>query len=201
VIGSLRGVLLDRSAEGEVLIEVGGVGYEITVNASTLAQLGGLGDDVFVWVHHHVREEIETLYGFATRDERRCFGALLGAHGVGPTLAVAILSVFSPPALVQALADHDVAALCVVPGVGRKTAARLLVELESRLDLPDLDGAAACAASAGGSAANPVADVREALAELGYGPDEVRQATAELASEGEPSALLRHALQQLARTG
>ena len=116
--------------------------------------LGDVGDEAFVWVHHHVREDAEVLYGFATRDERVTFEALLGAHGVGPALALAILSVHAPPALVRILADDDVGALCLVPGVGKKTAARLLVELKSRLDVPDGEsvpvtvGAGAAAAGA-----------------------------------------------------
>ena len=109
-----------------------------TPTPGTNTALGLLGDDVFVHVHHHVREDAQTLYGFATRDERVCFEALIGAHGVGPSLALAILSVHSPMQLRAALASDDVAALCLVPGVGKKTAARLLVELKSRLDLGDV---------------------------------------------------------------
>ena len=107
------------------------------MSPTTVVALGELGDEAFVWVHHHVREDAETLYGFPTRDEKVTFEALLGAHGVGPSMALAILSVHAPAALVRILADDDVAALCLVPGVGKKTAARLLVELKSRLDVPD----------------------------------------------------------------
>ena len=133
MIGSLRGVLLDRTATGEVLVEVGGVGYRATVAPTTLVALGELGSQVFLHVHTHVREDALILYGFATLDERRCFEALIGAHGVGPALALAILSVHSPGALRRALLSDDVDALTLVPGVGKKTAARLLVELKSRL--------------------------------------------------------------------
>jgi Holliday junction DNA helicase RuvA len=200
VIGSLRGRLLHRGA-GEVLVEVGGVGYVVVVSPTTVVALGEVGDEVFVWVHHHVREDAETLYGFGTRDERVTFEALLGAHGVGPALALAILSVHAPPALVRILADDDVAALCLVPGVGKKTAARLLVELKSRLDVPDAGpvprvGGGVAVASAGERTATT--DVREALAGLGYGPDEIRAATAELIDDGDAAAMLRRALQRLA---
>ena len=100
MIGSLRGLLLDRSARGEVLVEVGGVGYRVQVATPTLAALGAeLGSTVFLYVHTHVREDALVLYGFATADERQCFEALLGAHGVGPAVALAILSVHSPAAL------------------------------------------------------------------------------------------------------
>jgi Holliday junction DNA helicase RuvA len=200
VIGSLRGRLLHRGA-GEVLIEVGGIGYVVVVSPTTVVALGEVGDEAFVWVHHHVREDAETLYGFGTRDERVTFEALLGAHGVGPALALAILSVHSPPDLVRILADDDVAALCLVPGVGKKTAARLLVELKSRLDVPEAGpvpgvGGGVAVASAGERTATT--DVREALAGLGYGPDEIRAATAELVDDGDAAAMLRRALQRLA---
>src|SRR5206468_1009002 len=83
MIGSLRGRLIDRGAD-EVLLEVAGVGYRVTVTPATVVAIGDLGDEVFVYVHHHVREDAQTLYGFPTRDERACFEALIGAHGVGP---------------------------------------------------------------------------------------------------------------------
>jgi Holliday junction DNA helicase RuvA len=154
-----------------------------------------------VWVHHHLREDAETLYGFGTRDEKVTFEALLGAHGVGPAMALAILSVHAPAALVRILADDDVAALCLVPGVGKKTAARLLVELKSRLDVPDSGVVPSAAVAGTGVVAGErtaTTDVREALAGLGYSPDEIRAATAELPDDGDASAMLRQALQRLA---
>lgn len=200
MIGSLRGRMLHRGA-GAVLVEVAGIGYVVVVSPTTAVALGEVGDEAFVWVHHHVREDAETLYGFGTRDEKVTFEALLGAHGVGPSMALAILSVHAPAALVRILADDDVAALCLVPGVGKKTAARLLVELKSRLDIPDSGGVPS--AAMGGSVVlsgerTATTDVREALAGLGYSPDEIRAATAELADDGDPSAMLRQALQRLA---
>jgi Holliday junction DNA helicase RuvA len=203
MIGSLRGRLLHRGV-GEVLIEVCGVGYRCTVSPATVLALGGVGDEVFVHVHHHVREDAQTLYAFASLEERVAFEAVLGAHGVGPALALAILSVHTPDALRRALADDDVAALCLVPGVGRKTAARLLVELKSRLDVPELDPAAGAVAANGNGHAmkdpTPRAEVRDALSGLGYGPDEVRDALAALPDDQtDPSVLLRTALRTLAR--
>jgi Holliday junction DNA helicase RuvA len=203
MIGSVRGILLDR-AEGEVLVECGGVGYRVLVTPATLADLGQLGDQVFLYTHHYVREEASTLFGFADRDARTCFEALIGAHGVGPSLALAILSVHSPTQLRRALADDDLAALCLVPGVGRKTAARLLLDLKSRLAISDLDllpGAAAARAAghgADGQISSPRADVRDALAGLGYGPDEIRTVLADLPEAGDSSALLKAALRRLA---
>jgi Holliday junction DNA helicase RuvA len=197
MIGSLRGRLLDR-AGCELLVEVQGVGYRIAVSPATAVAIGDPGDEVFVHVHHHVREDADTLYGFTSRDERVCFEALLGARGVGPALALAILSVHSPDALRRALADDDLDALCLVPGVGRKSAARLLIELKSRLALPEIDSAVV--AAGGGARARPSerVEVREALAGLGYGPDEVRQALLDLPDEGDPAVLLRQALRRLA---
>ena len=198
MIGSLRGTLLERSLSGEVIIEVGGVGYRAVVPSGTERALGGPGSPVFLHTHLHVREDALTLYGFATRDERVCFEALIGAHGVGPALALAILSVHRPDALRLALADGNVDALCLVPGVGRKTATRLLIELKARLDLPgdDLDLVAlGLVDGEGPSVARN--DVREALAALGYGPDEIREAVRDLALDGDAGVLLREALARL----
>ncbi|MGH9230649.1 MAG: Holliday junction branch migration protein RuvA [Acidimicrobiales bacterium] len=210
MIGSLRGRLLDRGtadgAAAEVLVEVGGMGYRVTVAPTTAVALGDVGDEVFVWVHHHVREEAHTLYGFGGRDERITFGALLGAHGVGPSLALAILSVHDPLALARILAEDDVGALCLVPGVGKKTAARLLVELKSRLHVPETDPRVAVGlrhepnANGAGAPHQPSvrSDVREALAGLGYSAEEIHGATAELSDDGDAPQLLRQALQRLA---
>ena len=200
MIGSLRGTLLDRAITGEILVEVGGVGYRVQAGPATSARLGDVGGEVFTWIHHHVREDADTLYGFATKDERDAFEALLGAHGVGPGLAMAILSVHPPANLVRVLADDDVAALCLVPGVGKKTAARLLIELKSRLQVPFGDGlpAGLDGAPEGGSASHSArADVRDALAGLGYGPEEIAEATREL-PDGDAGSLLKEALQRLA---
>jgi Holliday junction DNA helicase RuvA len=208
VIGSLRGTLLELHLH-EVLVEVGGLGYRVTVAPSTVVRLGETGAEVFLYVHHHLREDAQTLYGFLTRDERECFEALLGAHGVGPALALAILSVHEPDALRRVLLDEDVAALCLVPGVGKKTAQRLLVELASRLGEPaPVAGGPAVRGSssprAGGvddARADAVAvraDVREALAGLGYETEEILAVLRDLPEAGDPAALLRDALQRLA---
>ena len=198
MIGSLRGTLLDRGAD-EVTVEVLGVGYRVTVSPTTAVSLGDLGTEVFCWVHHHQREDDVTLYGFATKDERACFEALLGAHGVGPALALAILSIHTPVALARILAEDDLGALCLVPGVGKKTAARLLIDLKSRLAVPDL-GPEVVPGSVTGVDAAPAAraDVRNALAGLGYSEPEIREVMADLPPDGDAAALLRDALQRLA---
>ena len=165
MIGSLRGTLIDRSPDGEVLIETAGVGYRITATPETMVGLGDVGDEVFVHLHHHFRDDDQQLYGFRTRDERVCFEALLRAHGVGPALALAILSVHDPYRLRMVVATADEASLCLVPGVGKKTAARLLLELKASLDV-DLASAAPVVVEDGAPPA-PIADVRDALTGLG----------------------------------
>ena len=179
-----------------MLLEVGGVGYRITVTPTTAYRLGEESDDeVFVHVHHHIREADQALFGFLDRSERTCFEALLSAHGVGPSLALAVLGVHGPDDLAKVVAVDDVAALCLVPGIGKKTAARLLVDLKGTLDLP-VDGVPA--AGNGGGPRLALTEVQEALGGLGYSPEEVRSVLADLA--GDDSAdLLREALRRLAR--
>lgn len=203
MIGSVRGTLLDRAATGEVLVEVGGVGYRLTVPAGTLAVLGEPGAGVFLHVHTHVRDDAIVLYGFATGEERRCFEAAVGAHGVGPALALAILSTLSPAVLRRAVATDDVEALTAVPGVGKKTAARLVLDLKTRLALPDGDPDAVVVSVNGNGSAPGRArtEVRAALANLGYAADEVREAVAVLPDEGTVEELLRTALKTLAGSG
>jgi Holliday junction DNA helicase RuvA len=191
MIGSLRGAVLEHHDDGSVLLEVGGVGYLVTVTPRTLAELEP-STAAFLHVHHHIREDAQTLYGFLRRDERTTFQILIATHGVGPAMAMAILGTHSPSVLVDVIATNDLGALTLVPGVGKKTAERLLIELRSRLSLPMLDP---IGVSAGGG--TTVGDVREALAGLGYGPDEVREALRELPSNGDAPTLLRDALKML----
>jgi holliday junction DNA helicase RuvA len=195
MVGSLRGALADRPSPGEVIIDVGGVGYRVSVPTPVVAKLGATGSEVFLHVHTHVREDAIVLFGFAHADERRCFEALLGAHGVGPSLALGILSALSPAALSTAVLEDDVDTLCLVPGVGKKTAARLLLELKARLDLPTFgDGGAGT--ESGGS---PRSEVRAALVELGYGPDEIRGVLEVTDEDGPVEEMVRSALRELAR--
>lgn len=191
MIGSLRGTVVERHPSGEAVLEVGGVGYRVLVPLGALTQLEP-GAPTFLFTHLHVREDAMALYGFPTRDERDTFEALLGATGVGPKLALAMLSVHAPNALRRVLVDDDVAALTLVPGVGKRTAQRLLVELKARLDVPDLD------LTDGTSAPSARAEVREALAGLGYSTEEVRDVVAQLGDEGPVEDLLRDALKLLA---
>jgi Holliday junction DNA helicase RuvA len=193
MIGSLRGTVLERLDDSVVLVEVGGVGYLVTVTPRTYAELEPTSP-VFLYVHHHIREDAQTLYGFLRGDERTTFQVLIATHGVGPALAMGLLATHSPRALVDIVAGNDVNAFTLVPGVGKKTAERLLVELRNRLDLPMLDAVAAPVRAAGGSV---VGDVREALAGLGYATDEIRDALRELPADGDAAVLLRDALKLL----
>ena len=191
MIGSLRGEILERDLDGSVLIEVGGVGYVVHVSQRALAELEP-SSSAFLYVHHHIREADQQLFGFLTRDERTTFQTLIGTHGVGPALGMAIIATHPPGALVDIVANQDVASLTLVPGVGKKTAERLLVELKSRLDVPVLDGAGS--GDAGGSV---MADVREALVGLGYGDAEIRETLRELTPTGDAAEVLRDALKAL----
>jgi Holliday junction DNA helicase RuvA len=191
MIGSLRGTVLERTEAGTVLLEVGGVGYLVSVTPRALAELAP-GSAAFLHVHHHIREDAQTLFGFTARDERTTFEVLIATHGIGPSLALAILSTHTPLALVDIIATNDLSALTLVPGVGKKTAERLLVELRNRLSLPMLDTAPSVASS-GGS----MGDVREALLGLGYGAEEVRDTLRTLSAESDAATLLRDALKVL----
>jgi len=195
MIGWLRGEVLARTAEGEVLLDVHGVGYRVNVPAPVLGAVGDRGAPLELHVHTHVREDAIVLYGFATPEERRCFEALLGAHGVGPSLALAVLSALRPADLVRAVLDEDLATLCAVPGIGRKTAARLVLDLRSKLELPELSPTGV---PGGAGIMGARGEVRAALGELGYGPDEIRRALDSVPDDGAVEELLRHALRELA---
>lgn len=198
MIGMVRGELVEWLPSGEVLVDVGGLGYRVVVAPGTLTELGPPGHEVRLHTHLHVREDAMVLYGFPSREERVCFEALLGARGVGPSLALAILSVHGPTSLRKLLADGDADALTLVPGVGKKTAARLVLELASRLDVPDLADLDHLLPEGGDGSGSVRRDVADALGGLGYGPDEIRSVVAELPAAGSADALLREALQRLA---
>ena len=200
MIGSLRGELLARSPDAELLVEVSGVGYRVQATPRTAAATGELGSRVFLHISHIVREDAQTLYGFSTLDERRTFEALVAARGVGPTLALSILAVHHPDALRRGVASDDVDMMCLVPGVGTKTAVRLLVELKSRLDLPEAEAppGADDAAAAPAAPDDARTDVRAALDGLGYGTEEIRGVLSELPSGDDAGLLLREALRRLA---
>jgi len=191
VIGSLRGVLSARLPDATAIVDVGGVGYRVVMTPRALAAVQ-VGAEVDVAVHTHVRDDAIVLYAFLEPRERDCFEGLIGAPGVGPTLAMAILATLGPDALTTALATDDVDSLCAVPGVGRKTAARLLLELRGKLPT-ELE------APSGVEGASVRVEVRGALSELGYGPEEVRRALEQLDDTQSVEDALRQALRVLSR--
>ena len=190
MIGSLRGRVLERVNDSTVLIEVAGVGYVVTVTPRTLAELEPT-TEALLHVHHHVREDAELLFGFLDRDERRTFGVLIETNGIGPTLAMAILATHPPRTLVDIVLAGDVAGLTTVPGVGKKTAERLLLELKDRLNLPTIDEPRPVGERGGG-----MSDVRDALVGLGYDDTEIRSVLREL-TMSDSATMLREALSLL----
>jgi holliday junction DNA helicase RuvA len=194
MIGSLRGTVLERTTDSTVLLEAGGVGYLVAVTPRTLGELEPT-TSAFLHIHHHIREDAQTLFGFLAREERTTFETLIATHGVGPSLAMAILATHTPAALVDIVSSADIGSLTLVPGVGKKTAERLLVELKNRLSIPVLDPVGAGVGAVGGGSA--LSDVREALGGLGYGPEEVRDVLRSLPAGGDASTLLRDALKLL----
>lgn len=201
MIGYLRGLVIERRGVGdsavEIVVDVAGVGYRVLVSPRLAATLIVGDGEVALSVHTHVREGAITLYGFGEVEERQTFELLLGAHGVGPALALAIVAVHGPERLAEIVGSGDADALTLVPGVGKKTAARLLMELKARFDQFDL-GSSATALAGGPEKSSVTADVSEALAQLGYGTEEVRAVLRGLPNEGSAEELLRHALRELA---
>lgn len=187
MIASLAGTV-ESLEPGAAVVEVGGVGYLVHVPVSVL---GGLtvGRRARLFTYLAVREDALTLFGFATTDQREAFRALTGVTGVGPRLALAVLSALEPDALRRVVASGDVGALTDVPGIGKRTAERMVLELKQRLGPPAENPVAV------GSA---VAEVREALVGLGYAPAELRPVLDRIAERAAPvEEMLRSALKEL----
>jgi Holliday junction DNA helicase RuvA len=205
VIARLRGLLLEKEPP-HLVVEAGGVGYGVEAPMSTFYRLPHTGEAVDLRIHTVVREDAFLLYGFATRAEQDMFAALLKVSGVGARLALAALSALSPEELWHSVDAGDTQRLSRIPGVGKKTAERLVVELRERLQPPEgltaMAGATGGggAAVAGAAARGPEGEAQAALEELGYGGDQARSAVAAVAAEGMGvEDLLKQALQQLAR--
>lgn len=202
MIGALRGVLTERIARRDgtavVTVDVGGVGYELVIGARQFRQLPSLRSDLELAVHTHLREGAIVLYGFSDRFERELFDLLLTAHGVGPSLALGILGAMSPGELIEAVRSGDAKTLTTVPGVGLRTAQRIVLELGPKLDG---DSAWSVAADAVGQSGSARLEVAAALEALGYASDEIRAVLRELPSDGEPEQLVRDALVRLAPKG
>jgi Holliday junction DNA helicase RuvA len=170
MIGTLAGVLAFKSPP-HLLLEVGGVGYEVEAPMSTFYTLPPVGERTRLLTHLVVREDAHVLYGFASHEERALFRNLLKVSGVGPRIALAILSGGTAATFALAVREHDAAALTRIPGVGRKIAERLIVEMRDRLDEPGV-GPAPAAGAAAGMQQGAEAEAHGALVSLGYKPVE-----------------------------
>ena len=169
MIAQLRGRILRKDAQS-VVVDVGGVGYQVTIPVSTFYRLGEPGSEVTLLTHTHVREDALALFGFLTSVEQTLFERLIAVAGVGPRLAISILSGIEPPELVGALRSGDVARLTRIPGVGRKTAERLVVELKDKMAGLEGVGSAPEEPTPG-----PREDLVSALVHLGYSRNEAER--------------------------
>jgi Holliday junction DNA helicase RuvA len=195
MIGSLHGTVAEKRPN-RILVDVNGVGYAVQVPLSTYVELGPLRSEVSLLIHTHVREDALTLYGFLTAKEKSLFEQLLKVTGIGPNLAITLLSGLAVDELVPAIRRNDLVRLTAIPGIGRKTAERIVVELRDKLAHLEAETAAAPAASGGAFEA----DVASALLNLGYPQAAVEKAVAEAAREASEKsfdAVLREALQRL----
>jgi Holliday junction DNA helicase RuvA len=196
VIASISGTIVEVLPDGAV-VDVHGVGYRLLMPSSVTAALPGLGKTVRAHTHLHVREDAMTLYGFSTIEQRDLFAVLLGVGGIGPKGALAVLSVYSPEAFRKALVTEDLDALTLIPGVGKKMAARMILELREKLALPELE------VVPGGNGKRAVlVEVKGALLNLGYTPAEARSAMESLPDDRDGSSLeelLKLALKELVR--
>jgi len=170
MIGSLRGKLTEKRPN-QILIDVGGVGYQVLIPLSTFAGLGALHKEISVLVHTHVREDQISLYGFLTAREKQCFELLISASGVGPSLALKILSGMGLEQLIPAIRKGDLAQLVRIPGVGSKTAERVVLELRDKLAVIDVPETGKPA-----TRSQLESDVASALVNLGYDERSVEHA-------------------------
>ncbi len=193
MIGSLRGRITYKQPPGLVL-EVHGVGYELEASMNTFYQLPEVGEEVQLLTHLSVREDAQVLYGFAAAEERGLFRALLRVNGVGARMALAILSGISAPEFGQCIETGDAARLMRLPGVGKKTAQRLIIEMRDRLD-EGLTGAVAEDRQPQARPADPLSEAVHAMITLGYRPQEASRLVHAVATDGMDSeALIRAAL-------
>ena len=193
MIGQLRGVLVDKRPN-QVIVDTGGVGYQVQIPLSTFAGLGALHAEVTLLIHTHLREDQIALYGFLTSREKQCFEMLISASGVGPSLALKILSGMNLDDLVPAIRKGDVLQLKRIPGVGQKTAERIILELRDKLAAVEVADTGKPA-----SRSQVESDVTSALVNLGYDERSVEKTLEQVRATADSSfdALLRAALQKL----
>lgn len=188
MIGRLRGTLV-ATRPGSVVMDVGGVGYEVAVTSRVLSTLPGVGEEIVLHTHLHVREDALALYGFGSDRDRDLFRLLIGTTGVGPKVAMGLLATLSGDDLRRAVLAENTEALSLAPGVGTRSAQRIILELRPKL----ADGEATTAGSP------VVSQLREALESLGYGASEIRAAVADVDPDGPLPEQLRAALRRLGR--
>ena len=200
MIAHLRGRVLEKGPT-RIVVDVAGVGYDVSVPLSTFYGLGEPGSEVALRIHTHVREDALALYGFATDLEQTLFERLIGISGIGPKVALAVLSGIEPPELIRAIERSDLARLTAIPGVGKKTSERIVLELKDRL--PAIFPARN--ATSPGDAEHPLArrgDVLSALINLGYHrplAEKAVDAAITATPDGDFERTLRQALRELAR--
>lgn len=195
-IGSLRGQITVKEND-EVILEVAGVGYRLKIPSSTYETVRVGSHETHLFIHHHFRENEQTLYGFATRYECRLFEALISAHKIGPALGLSILSTYNPDQLTDIVEEQDTDALCQVPGVGKTTASRLVIDLEAKFKKLSIDSPQ-FSKKPNSAVTKDVRDVRDALSGLGYEAEEIYAVTKALPIETDTSELIKLALQRLA---
>ena len=194
MIAHLRGKLIARRPS-QVIVEAAGVGYDVTVSVATFAELPALGGDVALHIHTHVREDQLALYGFLRAEEKQLFEKLITVSGIGPKLAITVLSGMAADDLGNAIRGNDLGRLTKIPGVGRKTAERMVLELRDKL--PPIGTAEQIQAAPGMSAVQE--DVLSALMNLGYQRAVVEKVLASVEKNGSFESMFRAALAALAK--
>ncbi|QOR38900.1 Holliday junction branch migration protein RuvA [Billgrantia diversa] len=198
MIGRLRGTLLDKQPPW-LVVDVAGVGYELEASMTTLVALPGVGETVSLYTHLTVREDAHLLFGFVREQERALFRALIRVNGIGPKLALAILSGMDEAAFIRCVMEDDAKSLTRLPGVGKKTAERLIIEMRDRFPHWEHPGAtdladAATAPGAGRERQDPLADAEAALVSLGYKPTEATKMLSGLGEGLSTEAMIKAAL-------
>lgn len=186
MIGRLRGVLVS-SRESGIIIDVAGVGYEVTMTTRDLAALPGIGEEIVVHTHTHVREDEISVYGFAVESDRELFRVLLTASGVGPKVALAMLASMSAEEIIRAITSEDPDALTVAPGVGKRGAQKIVLELGTKLAGHEIEVVGS----------NALGGVRQALEGLGYSTAEINSVVTDLDPSEPIEAQVKTALQRL----
>ncbi|MGQ7248400.1 Holliday junction branch migration protein RuvA [Halomonas sp. V046] len=197
MIGRITGKLLETQPPW-LVIDVGGLGYELEASMTTLVALPAVGEPVSLYTHLTIRDDAHLLYGFVREQERALFRALIKVNGIGPKLALAILSGMDEDAFVRCVMEDDIKSLTRLPGVGKKTAERLIIEMRDRFphwqhpDSLPLEGTVGGVASV--AARDPLADAEAALVSLGYKPTEASRMLSGLEGEGSTEAIIKAAL-------